>query len=112
MTVVVVGECPLPLRCTVVRVAHELIGNSIRHGFDELRRGRIQVRLCCQPDGRTSLVVSDNGKGLDGTIVPGEGLQVAQDLALRVGGTVALRQRVLTEAELIVPGYPFGWSMA
>lgn len=46
-------------------IISELVINAYRHGFSELtQNGMINVELSCEPDGKTVLSVSDNGKGI------------------------------------------------
>jgi two-component sensor histidine kinase len=54
-------------------------------------------------DGRTTLVVTDDGWGFDGSRTAGEGLQIASDLAASAGGTVSLQRDHVTVATLQLP---------
>src|SRR3954453_8793858 len=56
------GVCPVPLREAVVRAAHELIGNAMKHGMKQRPTGRIAVRLTTD-ERTTTLTVTDNGWG-------------------------------------------------
>lgn len=108
--VLVEGDCPLMLRGAVVQVAHEFISNAVRHGFLASSKGTIRVVLSCRPDSQIRLLVSDDGRGFDVKSTPGEGMDIASALALRLGGTVTLRRRGWTEAELVFPARLGGWS--
>lgn len=67
----------------------ELVSNSLKHGFDGGRQGRVEVRLVRQPEG-LQLQVSDDGSGLPGgfsLVQPRSlGLQLAVSLARQLGG--------------------------
>jgi two-component sensor histidine kinase len=101
--VAVRGECPARARDAVVRIAHELVGNAMKHGMRHRPRGRIAVRLRTEPDGATRLTVSDDGHGFQGAAAPGEGLSVAMALAEQLGGALTLRRDRETVAELVLP---------
>ena len=83
------GQCPTPLREAVIRGAHELIGNAIKHGMKSRQSGRIAVRLVTT-DELTVLTVTDNGWGFTGMPRDGEGLALARGFACRRGGTLHL----------------------
>lgn len=97
------GECPIALRDTVVRIAHELVGNAVKHGMRRRSRGRITVRVRCDADGCTRLTVTDDGNGFHGKPRFGEGLNVAQTLADQHGGVLTLRCDGHTVATLDLP---------
>lgn len=101
--VTVAGECPEALRQLVLRVAHEFVGNAVKHGMRTRVVGRISVHLATEMDGRTTLVVTDDGWGFTGRPVAGDGLTIAGDLAASVGGTVSLRRAGVTVAALELP---------
>jgi two-component sensor histidine kinase len=83
------GCCPLDLREAVLRSAHELLGNAIKHGMKNRRTGRITVRLVTEDD-CTTLTVLDNGWGFSGMPRSGEGLALADGFAVRHGGSLQL----------------------
>ncbi len=87
--VLVRGTCPAALREAIVRGAHELIGNAVKHGMKNRPSGRISVRLVTE-GGMTVLTVTDNGWGFSGTPRLGEGLALAQGFAERHGGSLRL----------------------
>jgi two-component sensor histidine kinase len=77
--------------------------------------GTISVALATDIDGRTTLVVTDDGWGFAGSQTAGEGqtvgdgqtlgegLQIAGDLAASAGGTVSLQRDHVTVATLQLP---------
>lgn len=83
------GYCPAELRDAVLRSAHELIGNAVKHGMKGRPLGRIAVRLATDED-CTILTVVDNGWGFAGTPRPGGGLTLAHGFAARHGGSLAM----------------------
>jgi two-component sensor histidine kinase len=83
------GCCPPPLREAVVRSAHELIGNAVKHGMKGRPNGRIAVRLVTV-GGLTTLTVTDNGWGFESAPQFGEGLRLAQLFAERAGGLLEM----------------------
>jgi two-component sensor histidine kinase len=97
------GDCPAHLRDTVIRVAHELVGNAVKHGMRRRSRGRITVRLHTEADGRTRLTVTDDGNGFHGAPRFGEGLSVARTLADDYAGTLSVRSDGNTVATLDLP---------
>ncbi len=101
--VVVSGSCPQSLEATVVKIAHEMVVNAVKHGMHMRLVGRIVVRLRRHGDGSTVLRVSDDGWGLgpDGS---GEGLPIMRCLAEREGGHVGIaRVDGWTVASLSLP---------
>ncbi len=115
----VTGACPEPLRRLVLRVAHEFVGNAVMHGMHTRVVGTISVRLVTETDGRTALIITDDGWGFDGSPNAGEGLKIAADLAASAGGTVSLLRTDVTVATLQLPspgakrcaGHRAGWEM-
>jgi len=103
LDVTVAGGCPEPLRPLVLRVAHEFIGNAVKHGMHARLAGTIGVRLVTGIDGCTTLVVSDDGWGFQGSPNAGDGLTIASDLAASAGGTIRLVRTDATVAELALP---------
>jgi two-component sensor histidine kinase len=83
------GSCPPALREAVLRSAHELLGNAVKHGMKGRPHGRIAVRLVSDR-GSTTLTVVDNGWGFSGAPGSGEGLRIARDFAARHGGSLSL----------------------
>ena len=62
--VTVAGDCPEPLRQLVLRVAHEFVGNAVKHGMHGSVFGAASVHLVTGIDGCTSLVVTDDVWGV------------------------------------------------
>ncbi len=96
------GSCPPALREAVVRCAHELLGNAVKHGMKGRQAGRITVRLTSDGD-TTVLTVTDNGWGFHGTPRPGEGLALARSFAVKHGGSLELDGLDGTVATLELP---------
>lgn len=103
LDITVTGECPETLQQLVLRVAHEFIGNAVKHGMLARGTGTISVRLTTDIDGATALVVTDDGWGFDGSPNAGEGMKIASDLAASAGGTVRLLRTHVTVAALALP---------
>jgi two-component sensor histidine kinase len=106
LDVVVRGQCPPPLRETVLRVAHELIGNAVKHGMRGRRNGRIAIRLETGQAGRTRLTVTDNGRGFTPNPRGGEGLSLARGLAEQHHGSLHIASDEGTVAMLELPHEP------
>ncbi len=99
----VAGSCPAAYETTVVQVAHEMLGNAIKHGMHMRLMGQITVRLHAQADGAVTLEVCDDGWGPCGA-EEGQGLPIMQALADRHRGTVSLsRKNGWTVARLSLP---------
>ena len=98
------GDVPGGLEALILRAAHELVGNAVKHGMHMRLVGHIQVSLTSGADG-TTLAVADNGWGCVAQARPGEGLQLVSLLAKPFGGQVTLQnQGGMTLATLQVPG--------
>jgi two-component sensor histidine kinase len=96
------GCCPAGLRDALLRSAHELVSNAVKHGMNGRPSGRIAVRLVTD-DGCTTLTVLDNGWGFKGTPRPGEGLSLARGFAARHGGSLTMDGADGTVATLELP---------
>ncbi len=96
------GACPRGLEEALVRVAHELIGNAVKHGMHVRLVGRIDIAV--RTVGRTTtMTVSDDGWGYAAQPVPGEGLSVARMLAEQHGGELRMRrERDITHVTLVL----------
>ncbi|WP_431285423.1 ATP-binding protein [Humitalea sp. 24SJ18S-53] len=83
------GACPATLAETVLRAAHEMVGNAVKHGLHARLVGRITIRLDSDA-ARTRLCVEDDGWGFAGKSGRGEGLGLIRSLAGQHGGTCAM----------------------
>jgi two-component sensor histidine kinase len=100
---VVEGECPAPLRTTVLRAAHEMVGNAVKHGLHARLLGHVNVRLVSEA-GWTRLVVEDDGWGYAGARDGGEGLGLLRALAALHDGTTTLqRMQMGSQATMDLP---------
>lgn len=103
LTCAVRGEVPAPLQETVLRIAHEFVGNAVKHGMPMRLIGRIAVEVTVDVSG-TVLEVIDDGWGCCCRPPLGEGMGVANALAEAKGGRISLeRRRDRTVARLELP---------
>ncbi len=87
----------------LVRVAHELVGNAIKHGMHQRLLGEVRITVQAEP-GQIVLTVTDDGWGFDRGSVSGEGLSLVDALLHPVGGTQQLRRTgQLTVARICIP---------
>lgn len=84
------GRCPAVLEEVVLRVAHELLGNAVKHGMYMRLVGRIRVDVASGPRG-TRLVVADDGWGNCHRPGHGQGLGLVRALVAPFGGTLDTR---------------------
>ena len=91
----------------VVRLAHELVGNAVKHGMYQRLAGTIDLDVH-EEAGRLVLAVSDDGWGCLPTVqTRGEGLSIVGLLLRRVGGAYALRrEHGRTLATVEIPSSP------
>jgi two-component sensor histidine kinase len=87
----VTAACPASLEDTMLRIAHELVGNAITHGMHARVAGRIEVRLEAI-ENRLVLTVSDDGWGFGARVGMGGGLSLVDMLAAPLGGDLRLRR--------------------
>ena len=94
----------------VALIVVEAVSNAIEHGFAGRHGGEIRVKLDGQtPDGRRTLLIADDGKGLpDGFALEKSdslGLSIACALARQIGGDFMLCRGANggTEARLVLP---------
>ena len=83
---------PLELQDVVLRVAHELVGNAVKHGMHVRLLGRIEVRVETRGQTGIRLDVADDGWGCGRDPSEGEGLKLAGLLAGERGGRVTLER--------------------
>ena len=103
LSVAVHGAVPAGLDHTLVRIAHELVGNAVKHGMRLRMVGRIEVTVQAML-GRVVMTVADDGWGFCDGGRPGEGLSIAGGLAAQQQGEVQLRRdRCFTIATVTLP---------
>jgi signal transduction histidine kinase len=76
------------LEVMIFRALQEILGNAIRHNQDQVGKMQINVQLVID-ENQIKLVVIDNGKGFDITILDttkGLGLKLIQDRVEMLGG--------------------------
>jgi two-component sensor histidine kinase len=75
-------------------IVNELVSNALKHAFPEGRTGSISVELRPDDEGRTILVVSDDGIGLPAELDIARadtlGLRLVGDLAEQLHGSVTM----------------------
>ena len=99
----VAGAVPAECQDVMLRVAHELVGNAVKHGMHVRLIGRIDVRVGVDADG-VRLEVADDGWGCGRDPADGEGLKLVSLLAGECGGRVTLeRVGERTVATLCLP---------
>lgn len=85
------GVVPAAHEAVVLRVAHEFVGNAVKHGMHVRLIGTIEVMVTVGADG-TLLEVSDDGWGCGRLPAFGEGMRVANAVAEECGGRVTLER--------------------
>ncbi len=97
------GVCPAAYHDTLVRVAHELVGNAVKHGMHLRLVGRIEIVVEAGHHGVT-LSVIDDGWGPCVNAGRGDGLRIARLLGEQLGGILKLdRENCQTVATLALP---------
>ncbi|HDR06906.1 MAG TPA: PAS domain S-box protein, partial [Candidatus Coatesbacteria bacterium] len=61
---------------------NELVSNAIEHAFDRGERGLVIISLAKGPDGRLTMRVADNGRGLPERLASGAGVRESKTLGL------------------------------
>lgn len=108
---VLAGQVIVPdsMASTLALIAQELIGNALAHGYPNGGPGRVEVVLGQRPDGRTELVVADDGIGFDPD-APGcadrFGLWIVRSLATQVRGEFDLATQGGVKASLTFAALP------
>ena len=105
LTVEVDVRCEAPKRMddAVLRIAHEFLGNAVKHGMHMRSVGRITVRVDQVGHSTVRLQVLDDGWGACCAPAPGEGARIVEELAAGHRGTCSLvRRNGLTVAEALL----------
>ena len=103
LEIAVTDACPRGREDTILRIAHELVGNAVKHGMHMRLLGRISVRLAREA-GMAVLSVGNDGWRMEEPARFGDGLALVEELARAEGGTVRLRTRPQTLIEVRLPG--------
>jgi two-component sensor histidine kinase len=94
---------PAAMHETVLRIAHEFVGNAVKHGMVARMIGRIEVSVRRAGRGGARLAVTDDGWGPCCAGREREGLRLARLLAGGHRGTASLTRRDgLTVAEAVL----------
>ena len=103
-----VAEASLPLeRATALGlIVHELVANSLRHGFPDGRAGTITLRLARQARRFWRLDVADDGIGRAADAADGFGSQLVALMAARLDGELRRRAGRGTAYALRFPDTP------
>jgi len=103
LDVAVSAVLPRPLEQVVLQIAHELIGNAVKHGLHMRLLGRLEVRLEIEAEGIAVLTVANDGWPLDGELALGDGLDVVAELATSCGGAMRIKNGMPTTIEVRLP---------
>src|SRR5262249_20833443 len=76
---------PTDLAVPLGLILTELVTNAVKHGFPCSGPGKITIRLTREGD-ECSLLVSDNGNGVDPSLAPGFGMRLVNALIGQLGG--------------------------
>lgn len=77
LDVVILANCPGPIRAAMFRIADELLTNAVEHGFYKRQRGRILVQLTARGLSELALCVLDDGWGFGHSpIIEGNGFHL------------------------------------
>lgn len=94
---------PGALHDVVLRIAHEFVGNAVKHGLHARMVGAITVRVTREARRGVRVQVADDGWGFHCVPSHGEGMRLAALLAAEHRGVVSLsRQAGLTVAEAML----------
>lgn len=100
---VVTCDVPPRLHDILTRIAHEFVGNAVKHGLHARSVGRVAVRVDRGPQAAVRLQVFDDGWGPCPEQELGGGMRVATALAEQHRGKVTLgRRNGLTVAEALL----------
>jgi two-component sensor histidine kinase len=80
--VIRVDDYPLPISTAVPvgLIINELLSNALKHAFEGMGEGKIEVSLAASEGGKINLAVSDDGVGLP----PGFDIDKSKTLGLRL----------------------------
>ncbi|WP_426237558.1 AAA family ATPase [Pararhizobium sp. DWP1-1-3] len=85
-------ELDLDRAVSIGLIINELVSNSLKHGYPDGRRGRVEVQLKALEDGSSVLSVGDDGVGMpedfDSDQADTLGLQLVHDLTDQLHGTI------------------------
>ena len=87
----------------ILRIAHELVANAIKHGMHMRLLGRVAVRLAREAGGALVLSVANDGWRMEEPARFGEGLGLVEELARLEGGELRVRTRPETMIEVRLP---------
>ena len=76
----------------ILRVAHELVGNAVKHGMHERLLGKVQIDVREEAEWIVLAVVDDGWGCTKSDQIRGEGLAIVDSLLQRAGGTHHLRR--------------------
>jgi two-component sensor histidine kinase len=90
-------------------IINEVISNSLKHGFPESKRGEVRIVLRASSPGIVSLLLADDGIGIDGrvdwTTTRSLGLRLVRTLAKQLSAQLEIDSRNGTEVRLtFAPG--------
>ena len=88
---------------TILRIAHELVGNAVKHGMHMRLLGRISVWLFREAGGSTVLSVANDGWQMENPTRFGEGFELVEELARAEGGIVKVMTYPQTVVEVRLP---------
>ncbi len=96
-------DVPGPMHDVVLRIAHEFVGNAVKHGLYARMIGTVTVRVTREARRAVRLQVLDDGWGFHCRPEHGEGMRLAALLAEEHRGMVALvRRGGLTVADALL----------
>jgi PAS domain S-box-containing protein len=88
-------------------IINEIVSNSIKHAFPGERTGDVRISFSGEDPDRYTLLVRDNGIGIDGNIdldrTDSIGLTIVRDLTLQLKGTLGIHNDNGTEIRVEFP---------
>lgn len=87
---------------TILRIAHELVMNAVKHGMYMRLVGRITVRLDIWDGGGVLLAIGNDGWWMPALPRHGDGLEIVEELVAAESGNmrIAIRPQSLVEVRL------------